>query len=433
MYKRGAIVIQKPPSVLHHLLGGLGMGITQGVEKQMKKAEERRAKASNVLESVLSGDLDPTLLATEEGQGWLRKKGIYEDPDIQNTIFQGQVKAGLLGESGMGPPAPYTLTEAHKSIEDTAARLARRSEVQKIEDSLFVFEQKEHIKKEVNRPRPLNERLDKAVKAYNRLLKMGIPVEDVQVTDPDSGIKIDLLTHIENLTTKQVENIAKGKSGIKYLNELSKFYDLQINTAKYFHNLVLGKTEPESDLTGEFRTLLDEMMESLGRKKLSTQDIRTQVRRLIPLFNQKIKIQHQILVKQKKITGDPAIKLPFLKQFNMKEAMDETGKYSTEFEFIGKYKNSIDNVTQSVLDQEKREAIEGTNLQPVKESQARGLVISPPDQPQPTAEEIEVKAKEILAAAAGLVGPGGETMTIELARRLAREALGVKKRPGAKK
>lgn len=433
MYKRGAIVIRKPPSALHYLLGGIGTGITQGMEKQMRLKEEQRGMASNVLESVLSGDLDSTLLATPEGEGWLKKKGIYEDPEIQNTIFQGQIKAGLLGQEAMGPPAPYTLTEAHKSIEDTAARLARRSEVQKIEDSLFVFEQKEIIKKDVNRPRSLNERLDMAVKGYNKLLKMGIPVEDVQVTDPDSGVKINLLTHIENLQTKQVENIAKDKAGIKYLNELSKFYDLQMNTAKYLHSLVLGKTEPESELTGEFRTLLNEWMERFGRKKFSTQDIKTQVRRLIPLFNQKIKIQHQILAKQKKITGDPTIKLPFLKQFNMKEAMDETGKYSTEFEFIGKYKNSIDNVTQSVLDQEEREATEGTALQPVKEYQARGLVISPPDQPQPTAEDIEVKAKEILAAAAGLVGPGGETMTIEMARRLAREALGVKKKPGSKK
>ena len=431
-YKRGAIIIQKPPSVLHQFLGGLGFGITQGVEKQTRQAEERRAKAANVLESIIAGDLDSRLLATEEGKGWLRKKGIWDDPDVQQAVFEGQLKAGLLGEGGMGPPAPFKLSAARETIQEEADRIVRRNKRQEIEDSLFVFEEKERIKKELDKPRPLHERLRKAIEGYNYAIKNNIPVEDIVVTDPDSGIKIDLFTHIENLQNKQIESTAKSKEGIKYLNELKSYYDLQINTAKFFHNLVMGKTEPDSELTGEFRTMLNEIMESLGRKQLSTQDIKTQVQRLLPLLNKKLKIQHQILFKQKKIADDPTIRLPFLKQFNIKEVLEETARFGAEFEVIERYSNSIGNITQGIDRQKDIEAGEETPAQPVKESQARNIVVVPPEKPKPTPQQIEAKAQEILAAAAGLVGPNGETMTIEIARRLAREALGVKEEPGKK-
>ncbi|GAH38193.1 unnamed protein product, partial [marine sediment metagenome] len=137
---------------------------------------------------------------------------------------------------------------------------------------------------------------------------------------------------------------------VAYLKEEKSYYDLQLNAAKLFHNMVTGK-----DLTAG---IMEQFYSQVARDVITQfqpLDMKTQARRLMPLINAKLTAQHKILEKKKRIAKDENISVPFLKQFKLSEVLDPE-KYAAEFEIIKKYNElMIKPIDEAIRDSETTE------------------------------------------------------------------------------
>lgn len=235
---------QRPPSPWSYFLGGMGTGITQSLEKVMQEKERKRSMTDQVLESVIQGTFDPRVLATEEGRDWAIRNLRYKSPEVQKLMYQGKMKANLLGPGGMGPPAPYALPAHIEQIE----KEVEAEEEEKLRKELEQIERKEKLKLQIKKeaqPSP-----EKIAEIQELLSKHGLAPENITVNI--DGVNYDLQTALER--QEAVRKLAeKEKEGgeswdenyQKYLGKGSDYREKRTRLVNAIATIGTGEEMPE--------------------------------------------------------------------------------------------------------------------------------------------------------------------------------------------
>jgi len=240
----GRYMPQQPPSPWSHFLGGLGTGITKSLDRLIQEKERKRSMTDQVLESVIQGDFDPRVLATEEGRDWAIRNLKYKSPEIQKLMFQGQIKANLLGPGGMGPPEPYQLS-AHQ---ETLREEIEAEKEEKFKKELEQIERKERLRLQIKKeaqPSP-----EKIAEIQKLLSEHGLAPENITVNI--DGVNYDLQTALEKAET--VRKLAEKKKGgkeswdenyQKYLAKGSDYREKRTRLVNAIATIGTGEEMPE--------------------------------------------------------------------------------------------------------------------------------------------------------------------------------------------
>ncbi len=429
-----ATVIRRPPSFLEAFLYSTGVGMEKGADRYYKERDRKRDVSQSIIDRVLSGDISPELLATDLGQSFQRSLGIDNEPTMKKATQTGLEEAGypertveLPGGTstrkmpgaavtmpGVTPPE-IPFTEYRKGHEQAKEAQAQK----KMNRELFVYEEKEKAKRRVERSfrLPLGKRIETAMGVLESGKRNHWPIETMAIRDPETGININFLTHLKGLQKQKTEQVAKTKGGIAYLKEELKYNNLLMSSVRFLHGLKSdeGVTEEMSDLAKE----LSKGLSGIWGRSLSPEEVKVQVRRFLPIINQKLETQHRILRKQKRLAGDPNITLPFMKQFKLLEALNPE-RFAGEFENIKAYTDLIGKSDREAL----RDVV--TKEAKLKESlflnQMRDVVVLPEPKEAPTDDEIEKMAKELVVSNRKNAVTG-ERMTLEEAKELVKKYL----------
>jgi len=325
----------------------------------MTQKQKSRDISQSVIEGVLQGDLPPEVMATDVFKTYAGMANIDKRPEIKALTdqameefrpapvteelrppFKPPVPGAPMGLPGAVVTVPQAIqpeyVEKGVPFEAYQKKMLEKEDVKaqrKLDWELKEFQAKEIIKDRIKRSShlPLNKRIDIAEDGYKHAIKKGWSVDDLTIRDPESGVTVNIETYAEDLEKQESNRIAKEKAGVDYLKEKKSYYDLQLNAAKLFHNMVTGR-----DLTAGIMEQFYSQVSKDFITQLQSADMKTQARRLMPLINAKIKTQHEILEKKKRIAKDETISVPFLKQFKLSEVLDPE-KYAAEFEVIKKY------------------------------------------------------------------------------------------------
>lgn len=392
MWQRRARIVQKPPSFLEAFLYSAGIGVERGVDRYYKERDRKRGITNQILNKVLSGDVSPELLATPLGRSATEQMGIGREPAIQEMQKTGEER-WREDQPEIGPPAPLTMQ--HLRSREEQRKEAR--EQTKIQAELYVYEEKEKIKRRVEGASrmPLSKRLEIATGEYEKALKGEIPIADVKITDPTTGITMNLETHIEQLEKQQVGQASKTKAGIAYLKAWKEYVSIQQVTTKAIHNLAVGK-DVRDDLTGLRLQILNDFLP----KKLTGKDAKLQLRNLLPLFNKKLKIQHMILKKQKTLARDEDLALPSLKAYSLFDVKNPD-VLAGEIKRLATLGNTLIGSLEPV--KEPREALNPKD--------ARHAVNPPPPPTDETVDPSEVTEEE-RASGRVIINSAGEEMVV---------------------
>lgn len=402
--RRGAIVLQKPPTFLENLLSGLGVGVSRGLNRYFKERDRKRSVTSQVLDRVLSGDVSEDLLATDLGQAFQSKLGIDKEPSMEKMTQMGLEKYSyperteyLPGGTAVTMPGvtpPEIPFEVYRGrLEGVKERKAQTEQERKLD---FYMAQK-RIDKIVDRDfrKSLGERWEGAWREYERAMKLGVPVKGLVVRDPDTGTTMTLDTHMERLGKQKADEIVKTKAGITYEKEEIKYCSLLLDAEKFVSKLSTAETMDPDEFESDF------MKAEIGlwqRQELTPQQIRIQARRRLPIINQRIEAQYKILHKQKRLARNPNIVLPFLKQFKLDEILNPE-RYAGEFEAIKAYTDLIRKSDKEAL---REVAIKEEKLrESLSESDLRSVIVAPAPSKLPgevgIEERIEDIAKQIMS------------------------------------
>ena len=400
MWQRRATVVPKPPSFLEAFLYSTGIGMEKGVDRYYKDRDRKRGVTQSILGSVLEGDVSPELLATDLGRSIMEQIGIGSEPAIQKIQKTGE-EQWRAEQPEIGPPAPLTMQ--HLRSRDEQVKEVKAQE--KMKRELFEYEAKEIIKRRVERAfrMSLSKRIEVAMGEYEKAIKTGVPIEDVTIRDPGTGITIDLQTHVEQLKKTKTEQIAKTKAGVTYLKEELKFHGLLLDSAKFLHGL-----ESDEGVTEGMSQLAKDLLAGFGKKSLTKEEAKRHTRRLIIIINKKIETQHRILRKQRHLAKESDITLPFMKQFKVDEVINPE-KYAGEFEVIKAFSDLTKKSNQ--------EAIKSVELKEAKLREALNPkdarhVVNPP--PPPTGEAIDPSevTEEERASGRVIINSAGEEMVV---------------------
>ncbi len=397
MYGRNrTIVTRKAPSFLEAFLYSTGIGMEKGADRYYKDRNRKRGVTQSILGSVLEGDVSPELLATDLGRSIMEQMGIGSEPAIREIQKTGE-ETWKSEQPEIGPPAPLTMQHLRSRDEQIKEAKAQK----KMQRELFEYEMKERIKRRVERAfrMPLDKRLETAMGEYEKAIKAGVSIEDVKITDPATGITIDLLTHVEQLKKTKTDETAQTKAGITYLKEELKFHGLLMDSAKFLHGL-----ESDEGVTAEMSQLAKDLLQGFGKKSLSAEEAKRYSRRLIPIINQKIEAQHRILRKQKRLAKESDITLPFMKQFKVDEVLNP-GKYVGEFEAI--------KALSDLAKKSDQEAIREVELKEAKLRKALNpkdtrLTINPPSPP----DDESIDPSEVVEGEQTITNSVGDTMVV---------------------
>jgi len=219
MNRRGAIVLQKPPSPLAYLFSGLGMGVTQGIERVLKEREERKDRAGRILEGFLSGKFPVGMAGTDVFQNYAEQGKLLNEPGIQELIWSGREEFRPEPQTKI-LPGGGAITMPQPAPENVPYEQARKAYAEaESATKLREFRAKEIIKKQVDESfrMSLPERLETALRINEWATSKNVPIGDIDVRDPSTGITVDLVTHTEQLKKQEVDELAKNKTGIDYL------------------------------------------------------------------------------------------------------------------------------------------------------------------------------------------------------------------------
>jgi hypothetical protein len=131
-YGYGAVVLENQ-SPLGDLLGGLSQGINYKLQKNLRDEERTKLIKQAILEKAATGELQPSLLASREGQNFLASLGLDKDTHIMSLIEQGKATNAPLTtpvtnemptkDRGMGGPLvniPRPEAPSAKQVSDIA-------------------------------------------------------------------------------------------------------------------------------------------------------------------------------------------------------------------------------------------------------------------------------------------------------------------------
>jgi len=399
MWQRRATIVRKPPNFLEAFLYSAGIGVEQGIDRYYKERDRKRGITNQVLESVLQEKVSPELLATDLGRSIMDQIGIGGESAIQEIQQTGEEK-WKAEQPEIGPPAPLTMQ--HLRSRDEQVKEVKAQE--KMKRELFEYETKEIIKRRVERAfrMPLGKRLELAMGEYEKALKSGLPIADVKITDPTTGISIDLETHVEQLEKQTTTKASNTKAGIAYLKAWKEYVSLQQVATKAIHNLAIGK-DVRTGLTGTRLQILNDFLP----KKLTEKDVKLQLRNLLPLFNEKLKIQHRILKKQKVLARDEDLALPLLKAYGLFD-IQNPDILAGEIQRLATLGNTLIGVLKP--EEKPREVLTAVDT--------RETINPPPVKPEPTNERISEEAQKLVNSGA-LDPETGQPYTEEKAKEIA--------------
>jgi len=374
-YRRSPIVLQKPPSPLHMLLSGLGYGITGAMQRYMSQKQKSRDISQDVIKSVLQGDLPSEVMATDVFKTYASMANIDKRPEIKALTDQAMeefrpppvtkelappfkpVPGAPMGLPGGVVTVPQAIQPEYveKGVpwEAYQKKMLEKEDVKaqrKLEGELTEFQAKEIFKDRIKRSShlPLNKRIDIAEDGYKQAIEKGWSVDDFTITDPESGVKINIETYTENLNKQQIEKAKRTTEGIAYLNAWKEYNNIQIATRKAIHNFTMGKDVREG-IKGDQLEILNRLLP----KKLSEKDIKVQLRNLLPLWSEKLEIQHRILRKRAKLVKEEDLAIPPLKSYGIFD-IKNPDIIAGEIERIGTLNNIIIGSLKEEVDEEQK-------------------------------------------------------------------------------
>jgi len=323
MYKRGAIVLQRPPSALHGLLSGLGFGITQGVEKVMAEKERKKNMTTQILENVLQGNIPPGLLATDIGQRFLEQAGISKEPGIKGLLEAGRKEfqvpertmempsGALVNIPGVTPPeVPYE----HYAKKEKERKTAAEEETWKkgLERKLRELGITDAFKGDQAREKALRGILA----AQSHAKTSGQEIQDLNVNFSTGDVRADFLTSIEKgeKETKRRKDVFGGKTYDQYktlYNQgVRKAHESRTKAIKFLSSIGTGTDEMSAEFIAAFPNLATilamdktQQMPVEDRKKLLIREynkevdawnneLRDMAKKLNLKANEVIKIKH---------------------------------------------------------------------------------------------------------------------------------------------
>lgn len=195
-----------PPSPWAHLLGGIGQGVTQGVDVAMRKRERRRNMAAQVLESVVQGT-DPMLYGTEEAGALFDQMGISKEKGIRE-LREKAIGRWSDRQPEMGPPAPFTMqnyTDIKRQEEEEKQREAQALGLQKKIDEKTIMNVVESDLARERAMRDLKAIQDEAEKS-KRI------IQDIHINTKTGTVTVDYLTPHEGKEELKKEEAARKKT-----------------------------------------------------------------------------------------------------------------------------------------------------------------------------------------------------------------------------
>lgn len=228
----GVTVIQRPPSPWHALLGGLGTGVGQGVEDYFNKKKKQNEFSTQLMQGVLTGQIDPRLLSTKEGQEWLKKMGVYDDPGVNQILRTATKMTGPLTDR-------MDLHDYYEIKSREAEKEKAHESLQKIQEELAVFTEKERIKRELANIAKLSpDDAGNLIDQFNALAQArGMSIEDVSI-NPEGKVSFNIRTPLE-FADIQYDRQMKEQQRIKSESEklLNKYYQKKDKAMNFVMNI----------------------------------------------------------------------------------------------------------------------------------------------------------------------------------------------------
>jgi hypothetical protein len=177
------IVLDAPPSPLHYLLSGLSQGVMTGMENRKKQEEGRKNAMAQILEGVMSGSVDPRMLATSTGQDFLKSQGLTGEEPIARLLEEGRRQANLLGPGDMGPPKPYGIDDYQAQLSQEAAA-RKEAEIQEARRRLNMEErikQKHKPEKPEKKDLTPEEKVEEIYRIQEEAKRRNMPLDDINI------------------------------------------------------------------------------------------------------------------------------------------------------------------------------------------------------------------------------------------------------------
>ncbi len=183
-YTVPAMLVRRPPSPWAHLLGGLGEGLGQGFNEGVDERAKKKAMAAKVLEDIASGAMDPRMLASAEGEGYLRAVGLDKNPDIRAALDEGR-KQNLPAESKVirGPGGAAMNLPSGKTLSATQVKTTLEGEektrkLQAIKDETTAREEAQAPFREKPKPEKTPaQKVQEARAAFEEAKRLGLPLD----------------------------------------------------------------------------------------------------------------------------------------------------------------------------------------------------------------------------------------------------------------
>lgn len=411
-YRRQPMIIRKPPNFLEGLLGGMNVGVQQGIQRVMRRKEQQRDHANRIIEGFLGGKFPTGMAGTDVFQRYAEGAGISENPEIQALITTGR-EQHTIPPRQMQTPEGAMVTMPGVTPEEVPYEYARRMVAEKeATQKLSMYEAQRRIAKKVEREswQPLNVQLGNATNLYHASIRSGIPL-DISFTNKETGLNVSFPDYYAELKKQQTEKLAKSKEHTDYLKAEEDFWEAIMQGDK-----ALRRVKEGAALTIDFqgKTISIQEMLKPGEKTANPEQV---WKRMMPLINKVLSNKFDVLKEKRRTVRGRDIVLPFRYQFDM-DMFNKPDKYADEIEVITKFHSFIKGEIKSKEFEYKKETVEEP-----KESIQRNKVI-PPKIPDDTKASLEEMTEQILSLK--LINQGtGMAMTREDAEKEAKRILGI--------
>lgn len=376
-----------------YLLGGLGGGFAEGMErgllKQRREEEEKKNMVLQLLQGVAEGKVPPQMFATPEMQDFLEYSGVSGEAPIKRLLGSAQAQAEARPPKQMTSPtgAAFQLPQSkYRSMEEVGqqeAEKARQAEMAQFYGAeLPKHIERERATKEVAKAyeKTPSQKVQEAIEFFQTAEASGMPVESMTFNGIDYQTAIERKKLYMSQAEKQQVNIEQ------YRAKLSTHADYRAQAVKFLSGIKSGEqpmAQPGFNLAVFERA---ERMPAEARIKLLTAETNRTIR------------EHNKELRQLAIGA----KVP-----------------GAEIE-------QIEEIDPAIFEVE-----EEPGETPVSETRSGvGLGVAGKGKGEPSEDDVTALAKELVAARDFLAQQSGQPtkpLTIDEARKIAREELKKKK------